>query len=611
MADVVGGSVVWNLDLNTKDFRKGLGSAKTQVSNATKAMQKRFKAAERGSKSLAKGLAGIGVGLVAIGVKSVEAFNIQARAEAELIQLHEENTGATKEQTQELFELASAQQAVGVIGDEAIISGQSQLATFKLSTDAIKSLTPAMADMVAKQKGVNATGDDFVNIGNLMGKVMEGNIGALGRYGVSFSEADEEIIKNGTETERAAKLAEVLAANYGGVNEALRDTFQGKMAAAKNILGDFSEKIGEAITDKIGPMIDAFNDWMEAMGGPEGLMKKFNDEIFPKFEEKLPIIIGFILGGLVPAFVALGTSIWTALAPLLPFLAIGAAIGFLVNLIVERMGGWRAAWETIQPIIVGVKDKLVELWERMQPVLKVIVDIAKNVWDAMLPAFQDLWDTIKNDLIPTLKEFWEEHGQEIIDTLKIVGAVLGVVAGIIIGIFIVAILSIIRAITKVITWFLRLQAFALRVSGKIADFFSGIGDAISEPFRKAFDKVKQFFLDALGFISDKSDSIRDSLQKINPFHRESPSLVDNVKAGVGVIEEEYKSLFDLQVPSAKESAAPAIGTGSTAVAGNTFIINIDGAFVRSRTELADLMIDGVEAANERLAGAGKPVIVRS
>ena len=48
--------------------------------------------------------------------------------------------------------------------------------------------------------------EQAAQIGSMLGKVMEGQTGALSRYGYKFDEAQEKILKTGTEAERAAVL---------------------------------------------------------------------------------------------------------------------------------------------------------------------------------------------------------------------------------------------------------------------------------------------------------------------------------------------------------------------------------------------------------------------
>lgn len=63
-------------------------------------------------------------------------------------------------------------------------------------------------------------------------------------------------------------------------------------------------------------------------------------------------------------------------------------------------------------------------------------------------------------------------------------------------------------------------------------------------FRSFLSTVKGAISEAASFIAQKATEIKESMDKINPFHRESPSLVDNVLAGVQIIKDAYNSLND-------------------------------------------------------------------
>ena len=105
-----------------------------------------------------------------------------------------------------------------------------------------------MNDMVAQQYGYNATQESAVNIATMMGKVMDGQVGALSRYGYKFTEAQEAILKFGTEEQRAATLAEVVSESVGGVNAALAQKPEGALKQYENELGDLHERFGQFFT---------------------------------------------------------------------------------------------------------------------------------------------------------------------------------------------------------------------------------------------------------------------------------------------------------------------------------------------------------------------------
>lgn len=140
---------------------------------------------------------------------------------------------ARDEDIQSIKDLCSAQQELGVIGDEVQLAGAQELATYLEKKTSLEALIPVMNDMLAQQYGLEASEESAAQVASMLGKVMEGQTAALSRYGYSFDEAQEQILKFGTEEERAAVLAEVVESSVGGMNEALRQTPAGQ---AKEII---------------------------------------------------------------------------------------------------------------------------------------------------------------------------------------------------------------------------------------------------------------------------------------------------------------------------------------------------------------------------------------
>ena len=173
-----------------------------------------------------------------------DAYAVQEVNEVKLATVMRQRMGATDAEIQSIKDLASAQQELGVIGDEVQLSGAQQIATFLNEKESLETLLPAMNNLLAQQKGLNATTQDAVTVGNLMGKVMQGQTSALTRVGITFSEAEENVLKFGTEQERAAMLAQVITNNVGNMNAELAKTESGKQQQLANALGDIKEQIG-------------------------------------------------------------------------------------------------------------------------------------------------------------------------------------------------------------------------------------------------------------------------------------------------------------------------------------------------------------------------------
>lgn len=229
------------LNFITKLDKAGFEKGKKAIGNGLDSLKSSLK-------SLAK------VAVAAFSVKQIvdfakaskEAYNTQIEQETKLTTIMKQRMGATDAQVDSVKQLAAEQQKLGVIGDEVQLAGAQQVATFLKETDSINTLLPAMNDLLAQQNGLNATTSDAVNIGNMMGKVLQGQTSALKRVGISFSDAEEQVLKYGTESERAAMLAQVITNNVGHMNQALAQTDAGKQKQLANTMGDIKEQFGQA-----------------------------------------------------------------------------------------------------------------------------------------------------------------------------------------------------------------------------------------------------------------------------------------------------------------------------------------------------------------------------
>lgn len=243
----------------TYKFKGDTGGLKEMVSEVEK-MQAAFKQGVEPAKQLNSSLinfAQLSQSFDAIGqsvrqldgvVQSLaSAYAVQQEAEVKLQTVMEQRMGATQSEIQGVKDLCAAQQELGVIGDEVQLAGAQQLATFLSTSQALGVLIPAMNNLAAQQKGLNATSSDLVNIGNLMGKAMQGNAGALTRVGITMTEAQKAALKTGTEFERASVLAQIITANVGEMNAALAKTDAGHAKQIANAIGDIKEKMGSVV----------------------------------------------------------------------------------------------------------------------------------------------------------------------------------------------------------------------------------------------------------------------------------------------------------------------------------------------------------------------------
>ena len=215
------------------------------------------------------------IGSIEQAMKSlVDTYGVQETAEARLQTVMKQRMQATDSEIESIMRLASTQQEIGIISDEVQLSGAQQIATYLKQSSSIETLLPAMNDLLAQQKGLNATTSDAVSIGNLMGNAMQGQTSALTQAGLTFSEAQEHVMKFGTETERAAMLAQIIRDNVGDMNAELAKTDAGQQKQLENTLGGIKEKIGGLVSIAM-PFVSIIAQATIAYGGVVKLSSGF------------------------------------------------------------------------------------------------------------------------------------------------------------------------------------------------------------------------------------------------------------------------------------------------------------------------------------------------
>ena len=219
---------------NLRDLERAAGAARDKVNAITFAA---IADAAGKAQQAVQGLASVMQDLA-------DAYAVQEAAETKLQTVMRQRMNATDDEIQSIKDLCSAQQELGVIGDEVQLAGAQQIATFITEKASLETLIPAMNNLLAQQKGLNATGEDAVTIGNLIGKVMQGQTTALKRVGITFSDAQAEALKFGDEQQRAAILAQIITDNVGNMNAELAKTDSGKQKQLSNYLGDVKEQLG-------------------------------------------------------------------------------------------------------------------------------------------------------------------------------------------------------------------------------------------------------------------------------------------------------------------------------------------------------------------------------
>lgn len=173
------------------------------------------------------------------------SYQASVQANTQLTTVMRQRMLATDEDIAKVKETISAQKQLGVIGGVVQMRGAQQIATFLTEKQTLNTLIPAMNNLLAQQKGLNATQEDAYGVANLMGKAMQGQTSALKRVGITFTDAEAKVMQFGTEQERAAMLAQIITNNVGEMNAELGKTEMGKQKQLENQFAAIKVKIGE------------------------------------------------------------------------------------------------------------------------------------------------------------------------------------------------------------------------------------------------------------------------------------------------------------------------------------------------------------------------------
>jgi hypothetical protein len=198
------------------------------------------------------GLAATG-GLLAVGLfKAAQASEEANLAVVKLDNSLKNNPRLAGESSKAFIDLAASIQDKTAADGDAIVAGQAMLATFKVTGEQIRTLTPLVVDYARK------FGTDLVSANAAVGKALDGSVGALKRNGVSI---DETLFK----TDRYAAVQKALAEQVGGFAEAEGKTFAGSLERLNNQLGDLAEGVGTGAVDAFSSMVGAADPLIDRM----------------------------------------------------------------------------------------------------------------------------------------------------------------------------------------------------------------------------------------------------------------------------------------------------------------------------------------------------------
>lgn len=498
--NISGGSVVWDLDLDNDQFNRKLDTSSSKIGGFRSAL----KSAESGSRMFAGALGLIG-GVVGFGVKlgadmemlrtNLDTLTGSAEKGSKVFRDLNEFGAKTPFQINELAEASRTMLAFGTTAEDLLptlnmlgdisLGNKEKLSGLTLAFSQVKSQGKLMGQDLLQMvnQGFNplreisdATGESYESLKDKMSK------------GLITFEMVEEAMKNATsEGGKFFKGMEKGSQTFSGIWSTFTDNFQ--IGFRKIIgIGEEGDILEGSIFDKLKNGLIEFNKFLETNG--DRIANIFQN-MFGGLENNIWLVTGAIIGGLTPAFYGLASGVWATLAPLIPFVVIGGLIGYLINTLIERFGGWSSVMGTIQPY------------------LETFMELAKQIGDILY----NVWITAINLLLPPLTSLWGEV-KLLLDQLKPLaplGNFLATVLGVVVVGALYALMGGLYIVIQVVRLFV--ANFRAGIEG-IKSLWSGMPNWIKAIGTGIYETLTYPFSQALSFIGEVVKKIKNLIGKV-------------------------------------------------------------------------------------------------
>jgi len=357
-----------------------------------------------------------------------------------------EETGRAGGQIREAFIKATARGITDMSSFETMMKGAGAQATL-FGTD-IESMGNKFSGLAMKstlmERTLSETGITFQEIAT-----------AMGDSGMTADEVKEKW-KELDANQRAAILGTAASLNEGkNANDEYKNSWAGLKEQVDIAKGRFERLVGEVFLPVLIPVMKVVSGVLQGLGnviswvmsGPLGGLVSVIGSVVAVVALAIPAYMAlsaaftFLQG---PAWAA-AAAIWGAISPLLPFIAIGAAIVFIIYEIGKAFGWWNDVGGMIDAIGAGLQ----RLWDAFinHPDVQAFIKYLADGWAWLSNAIGQAWNAILQFFgVSTSGEFdivralidgigaaWNAIREPIMAVAEIIRTVLGVLADLITG----------------------------------------------------------------------------------------------------------------------------------------------------------------------------------
>lgn len=206
--------------------------------------------------SVASAIASVKFGIGAV-KDLLAAADVQNRAETQLATVMS-NMGYTREAFDSMRKMASEMQQTSIYGDEVFLAGAAELASYVTDEEALKQIMSVLPNFATGMTGgaeLDATG--MTDIATQLGKVFNGSYDGIAKKGFQLTEQQKEIIKEGTDMEKALTISDIVNEGWERLAENMANTPQGSVIQLKNAWSDVKEVIGNELYPTVNTLVTA------------------------------------------------------------------------------------------------------------------------------------------------------------------------------------------------------------------------------------------------------------------------------------------------------------------------------------------------------------------
>lgn len=212
--------------------------------------------------------------------------------------------------------------------------------------------------------------------------------------------------------------------------KAFEEKFGGGMAAqAKSLLGMWSTTMdtlaqagvaaGQAIVDALD-LKDVLAGMNDLLGKVPAMLKGLDLKQWAQDNSTaITVVGGAIAGALVPALVAGASAAVAFVAPLLPFIAAGAAIALVLKSMGVSLADVRTGFEQAGRVLAPVRDYLTglarDMQTRLMPVFGMVGEMARAGFETVQNVFQRVLLPVFETLAPHLRPLLVAAGSAFMD----------------------------------------------------------------------------------------------------------------------------------------------------------------------------------------------------